>query len=99
MIESTPAESQSVQLDRLYQWINDVREQFSHEIDQALLKRDLYLGIEALGGRDACDRLKRQIECRFQMDRNHEEQAARPPKMKAPMPSWYRPQKQKRSVG
>jgi hypothetical protein len=99
MIESIPAQPQSVQLDRLYQWINDVREQFIREIDQALLKRDLYLGMEALGGRDACDRLKRQIESRFRIDVNFGQQLERSPKMKAPLPAWYRPQKQKRSIG
>lgn len=90
--------AQTVQIDRLYQWIEDVRTQFTREIDQALLKRDLYLGMEALGGRDACDRLKRQIEARFHMDDNFEREIARPPKIKAPLPSWYRPQKRRSSA-
>lgn len=92
------ANPQTVQLDRLYQWIDDLRRQFSREIDQALLKHDLYQGMEALGGRDACDRIRRQIDTRYQMDRNFEEQITRPAKMKAPLPSWYRPKKRGGSI-
>lgn len=97
-METTPANPQTVQLDRLFQWISDLREQFTREIDQALLKHDLYQGMEAMGGRDACDRIRRQIDARFQMDRNYEEQISRPAKMKAPLPSWYRPKKRGGSV-
>lgn len=90
----------TVQIDRLYQWIEDVRTQFTREIDQALLKRDLYLGMEALGGRDACDRLRRQIEARFRMDESWSsvDLPVRPPQ-RAPLPSWYRPKKGCRKTG
>lgn len=87
--------AQTVQIDRLYQWIEDVRTQFSREIDQALLKRDLYLGIEALGGRDACDRLKRQIEARFRMDESWSSADLPRPPQRAPLPAWYRPKRRR----
>lgn len=46
--------------------IRDVREQFQRESDQGILKRDLYQSVEALGGRDACDRILRTIDMRWQ---------------------------------
>lgn len=97
-MEPTPAQP-TVQLDRLYEWIRDMREQFSREMDQALLKRDLYLGMEAMGGRDACDRIQRQIEARFHMDENWNREIERPNKMRAPLPSWCRPKKACRKSG
>lgn len=46
-------------------FIADTREQFQREIDQGVLKHDLYQSVGALGGRDACDRIKRNIELRI----------------------------------
>lgn len=88
-MESMPAPT--VQLARLYEWIRDIREHFSREMDQAILKRDLYLGMEAMGGRDACDRIKRNIEARFHMDENWIAHTAQKPheKSASPLPSWH----------
>lgn len=45
--------------------VQDVREQFSREVDQGVFKRDLYQSVEALGGRDACDRIARALAIRI----------------------------------
>jgi len=47
------------QKDWFLKMVANVREQFEREIDQGILKRDLYQSVEAMGGRDACDRIKR----------------------------------------
>jgi hypothetical protein len=58
------------------EWIFDqirmIREQFERELDQGVLKRDLYQSVEAMGGRDACDRLKRDLGARIDMLDNRE---------------------------
>jgi hypothetical protein len=51
-------------------WIQDVKDRFQREIDQGILKRDLYQSVEAMGGRDACDRIWREIEARCAMFEN-----------------------------
>lgn len=58
------------QVTLLRQWIQDVKDQFQRETDQGILKRDLYQSVEAMGGRDACDRIIRQIEARCAMYEN-----------------------------
>lgn len=104
-MEATPAQSpptpqaQTIELDRVYQWIDDVRTQFTREIDQAILKRDLYLAVEALGGRDASDRIRRQIEARFRMNQNWEREISPRPRPKQEFPSWYRAKKRKEAAG
>lgn len=52
--------------------IADVKERFVREIDQALLKRDLYLAVAAMSGRDACDRIARELRFREEMQENAE---------------------------
>lgn len=97
-MEATPAQPptpQTIELSRLFQWIADVRSQFTREIDQAILKRDLYQGVEALGGRDACDRIREQIDFGLQRDRNMELQAGPRPRPRQEFPSWYHPKKRK----
>lgn len=56
------------------QWIADVRERFQREADQGILKRDLYQAVESLGGREACDRLSREIDARCAMYENARQQ-------------------------
>lgn len=88
---------QTVSLEIVFQWLSDVRSQFSREIDQALLKRDLYQGIEALGGREACDRIKRQIEYRFHLNQSWQRELRPAPPIRAPLPPWYQPKKRKKA--
>lgn len=52
------------------QWIDDVKNQFQREADQGIRKRDLYQSVEAMGGRDACDRITREIDSRCGMIEN-----------------------------
>lgn len=68
-MENTPAEK-TVALTLVLDWIQDVRSHLEHELDQAIWKRDLYLAVQALGGRDGVDRVKRQIEMRLAMFEN-----------------------------
>jgi hypothetical protein len=44
--------------------LEDVREQFQREEDQSILKRDLHEAAMAIGGKDACDRIRRALEAR-----------------------------------
>lgn len=46
----------------IFTCIENVRERFDREIEQAILRRDLSAAIEALGGKDACARLAQSLE-------------------------------------
>lgn len=59
-----------IQLDRLEKMIDDVREQFQREEDQAILQRNMDKAIHALAGKDACARLKNSLGMGAAMDAN-----------------------------
>ena len=45
--------------------ISDIREQSTREIEQGVLRHDLYQSTAALGGKDACDRIARALAARL----------------------------------
>ena len=44
--------------------VNDIKEQMVREIEQGVLKHDLYQANAALGGKDACERILRSLAIR-----------------------------------
>jgi hypothetical protein len=67
---------QYVPLSQVFTWTDEIRSEFAREEDQAIRQRNIDRGIEALSGKDACDRLVRCIRMRFSMWNSPELQAA-----------------------
>jgi hypothetical protein len=57
-------------LDEVLSWVDDVHEQFQREEDQGILQGRLDKASAALAGKDACQRLKRDIQMRYGMTQN-----------------------------
>jgi len=49
-------------LDVVLRVIEEIREDFQREEDQAILQQRLDKAIAALAGKDACDRIRRRLE-------------------------------------
>ena len=60
----------TITLERLEQFINDLREQYQREEEQAILQRNMDKAVLALAGKEACTRLKNSIGLRVEMDAN-----------------------------
>jgi hypothetical protein len=60
----------TITLDRLRQFIDEIREQYQREEEQAILQRDMEKAVRALAGKDACSRLANSIGLGAEMDRN-----------------------------
>lgn len=87
-----PGAEQTIELTLIYEWIADVRCELEREIDQAICKRDIYLAVAALSGREACDRIKRQLEARFRVRENYRQmELGLLPKLK-PRPRLKKPE-------
>jgi hypothetical protein len=52
--------------------IGDVKSRFDREMDQGLLKRDLWLAFAAMSGRDACLRIEQELNLRARMEANRD---------------------------
>ena len=59
-----------ISLERLEEFIDDLREQYQREEEQAILQRNMDKAILALAGKEACTRLKNNIGMRAEMDAN-----------------------------
>jgi len=59
-------------LDEVLGWIDDVLEQFQREEDQGILQGRLDKASAALAGKDACQRIRRDIQMRYGMVQNRE---------------------------
>ena len=59
-------------LDEVLSWVDDVHEQYQREEDQGILQGRLDKASAALAGKDACQRLKRDIQMRYGMTQNRE---------------------------
>jgi hypothetical protein len=59
-----------ITFERLEQFINDLREQYQREEEQAILQRNMDKAVIALAGKDACTRLKNNLGMRVEMDAN-----------------------------
>jgi hypothetical protein len=53
-----------VDIDDILAWIDDVHEEFQREEDQGILQCRLDKASAALAGKDACERLRRQVKMR-----------------------------------
>ena len=51
-------------------WINDVHDQFQREEDQGILQGRLDKASAALAGKDACERLRREVQMRHGFQEN-----------------------------
>jgi len=63
-------------LDEVLGWIDDVLEQFQREEDQGILQGRLDKASAALAGKDACQRIRRDIQMRYGMVQNREKVAS-----------------------
>ena len=59
-----------ISLERLEQFINDLREMYQREEEQAILQRNMEKAVHALAGKDACERLKNYLGMSAGMDAN-----------------------------
>ena len=59
-----------MELDEVLSWIDDVLEQFQREEDQGILQGRLDKASAALAGKDACQRIRRDIQMRYGMRQN-----------------------------
>jgi hypothetical protein len=59
-----------ISIERLEQFINDLREQYQREEEQAILQRNMDKAVLALAGKEACTRLKNSLGLRAEMDAN-----------------------------
>ncbi len=57
-------------IEEVFSTIDEVREEFQREEDQAILQRDIHRGIAALAGKDACERLRRRFQFAADVRRN-----------------------------
>jgi len=53
-----------VNLQDIFDMLSDVRDRFQREEDQGLRQHDMHKATVALAGKDACDRIKTDIELR-----------------------------------
>lgn len=58
----------TISLERVERLIEDLREQYQREEEQAILQRDMEKAARALCGKDACTRLKNYLGLGVQMD-------------------------------
>lgn len=56
--------------EELSQWIDDLYADYSREIDQAILQRDMAKAERALAGKEACQRIRTRIEARTLLPTN-----------------------------
>jgi len=70
----------TITLDRLHQLIEELRDQYQREEEQAILQRSMERAVQALAGKDACTRIENNLGMRLEMDAN----AARVLAMKRP---------------
>lgn len=59
-----------ISLERLEEFINDVREQYQREEEQAIMQLNMDKAVRALVGKEACQRLKNNLGMRAEMDAN-----------------------------
>lgn len=59
-----------ISFERLEQFINDLRDQYQREEEQAILQRNMDKAVLALAGKEACTRLKSNLGMRLEMDSN-----------------------------
>lgn len=59
-----------ITITRVLAWVEDVREQYQREEDQAILQLRMDKATVALAGKEACQRLKNDLTMRYDMDRN-----------------------------
>lgn len=59
-----------ISLERLAEFIDDLRDQYQREEEQAILQRNMERAVQALAGKEACTRLKSNLGMRLEMDRN-----------------------------
>lgn len=59
-----------ISIERLHTFIDDLREQYQREEEQAILQRNMDKAILALAGKEACTRLKNNLGMRIDMDAN-----------------------------
>ena len=68
-----------IQLAQLRKVIEDVKDRFTRDIDQALMRQDLQHAVASMAGRNACDRVWQEIERVTAMVKNAARIAEFPP--------------------
>jgi len=60
----------NITLERLHHILDDIKEQYDREEDQAIMQQDLAKGTRALCGKEAIQRIRNIIGMRVEMDEN-----------------------------
>jgi hypothetical protein len=59
-----------ITLEQFYAWIDEMREMYQREEDQAIRRRDMERATYAVAGKDACERLSNYVPMRRAMAEN-----------------------------
>jgi hypothetical protein len=59
-----------IPLERVHEFIEELREMYQRDEEQAILQRNMDKAIHALAGKDACTRLKNYLDMRSEMHHN-----------------------------
>jgi predicted secreted Zn-dependent protease len=59
-----------ISIERLHDFIDDIADMYQREEEQAILQRNMEKAVQALAGKEACQRLRNSIGMRAEMDAN-----------------------------
>jgi predicted secreted Zn-dependent protease len=59
-----------ISLEKIHDFIDDLYDQYQREEEQAILQRNMEKAVQALAGKEACERLRNSIGMRAEMDQN-----------------------------
>jgi hypothetical protein len=59
-----------IPLERVHEFIEELREMYQREEEQAILQRNMDKAVLALAGKEACTRLKNYFDMRSEMHHN-----------------------------
>jgi hypothetical protein len=60
----------NIPLERVHEFIEELREMYQREEEQGILKRDMDQAVRSLCGKEACTRLKNYLNMRSEMHHN-----------------------------
>jgi hypothetical protein len=59
-----------IAIERVHEFIEELREMYQRDEDQAILQNNMEKARHALAGKEACERLKNYLSMRSEMDAN-----------------------------
>jgi len=59
-----------ISIEKIHDFIDDLYDQYQREEEQAILQRNMEKAVQALAGKEACERLRNSIGMRVEMEQN-----------------------------